>query len=132
MELESSLRFAIEREEFELFYQPQVSFRTGRVVGVEALLRWRHPQKGLVEPSHFIGFAEESGLINPIGTWVLQKACAKKVNDRYPNPLAFRGAVEAALGPLPSNEELSAWLRGLFPGSDRDRKASYGTQTAGA
>ena len=77
MELESSLRFAIEREEFELFYQPQVSFRTGRVVGVEALLRWRHPQKGLVEPSHFIGFAEESGLINPIGTWVLQKACAQ-------------------------------------------------------
>ena len=77
MELESSLRFAIEREEFELFYQPQVSFRTGRVVGIEALLRWRHPQKGLVEPSQFIGFAEESGLINPIGTWVLQKACAQ-------------------------------------------------------
>ena len=77
MELESSLRFAIEREEFELFYQPQVSFHTGQIVGVEALLRWRHPHKGLVEPSHFIGFAEESGLINPIGTWVLQKACAQ-------------------------------------------------------
>jgi diguanylate cyclase (GGDEF)-like protein/PAS domain S-box-containing protein len=82
MELESSLRFAIEREEFELFYQPQVSFRTGRVVGVEALLRWRHPQKGLVEPSHFIGFAEESGLINPIGTWVLQKACSVRSRAR--------------------------------------------------
>ena len=54
---------------------------------------------------------------------VLAKACAKKVNDRYPNPLAFREAVEAAMGPLPSNEELSAWLRQLFPGSDEARAA---------
>jgi len=75
MELESSLRAAIDREEFELYYQPQVSIQTGRIVGIEALLRWRHPEKGLVTPAHFIGFAEESGLINPIGTWVLQKAC---------------------------------------------------------
>ena len=75
LRLEADLHHAIERRELELFFQPQFDGRTLQVVGAEALLRWRHPQLGMVPPDRFIPLAEESGLIVPIGRWVIDEAC---------------------------------------------------------
>ncbi len=77
LRLENGLRLALDRNEFFLLYQPQVNVRTRTITGLEALLRWQHPQLGLVPPATFIGVAESSGLIVPIGEWVLRTACAQ-------------------------------------------------------
>jgi diguanylate cyclase (GGDEF)-like protein/PAS domain S-box-containing protein len=75
--LESALHGAVERDEFRLLYQPKVSLSSGRVVGFEALLRWQHPTRGLLAPEEFIDIAEDSGLIVPIGEWVLNEAATQ-------------------------------------------------------
>ena len=77
LSLDTGIHRALDNNEFNLVYQPQINLRTGEIVGVEALLRWEHPEHGIISPAEFIPFAEESGLIVDIGLWVLKTACAE-------------------------------------------------------
>ena len=80
--LESDLRVALAHQQFQLVYQPEISLSTQMIIGCEALLRWKHPERGLISPDEFIPLAEDCGLITPIGEWVLHQACAEAV--RWP------------------------------------------------
>ncbi|MDZ5474114.1 EAL domain-containing protein [Bacillus sp. 31A1R] len=75
LSLENDLYYALERKEMQLFYQPQVNVRTGKIIGAEALLRWKHPKYGYLSPADFIPLMEETGLIIPIGEWLIREAC---------------------------------------------------------
>ncbi len=77
--MENSLRRALEKEEFVVYYQPQISLVTQKIIGAEALVRWQHPDLGLVFPNEFIGLAEETGLIVPIGEWIIKKVCEQSM-----------------------------------------------------
>jgi len=73
--LARDLRLALQEDQFQLYYQPKINIRSGQITGLEALLRWKHPQKGFISPANFIETAENEGLITPIGSWVLEQAC---------------------------------------------------------
>ena len=98
LSIENALRKAIRQQEFLLHYQPQFATGSGELVGVEALIRWQHPEQGMIPPLRFIGVAEESGLIRPIGTWVLQEACrqSRRWQDAGMPPLPVAVNVSAA------------------------------------
>jgi predicted signal transduction protein with EAL and GGDEF domain len=86
LQLESDLRRAVEREEFVLHYQPIYDLGSRGVWGVEALVRWRHPRRGLLGPSEFVALAEDTGLIVPIGRWVLEEACRRTKGWQQSSP----------------------------------------------
>ncbi len=117
LKLEGQLREALEREEFRVLYQPKVSIESGEIVGMEALVRWEHPERGMLAPSEFLELAEETGLIVPIGRWVLQEACrqAKEWQERYPKdpPLAMSVNLSAKQFRQPDlAEDVGAVLQG--------------------
>ncbi len=90
LQVETDLRHAVERHEFEVLYQPIVDLATGRVAEFEALIRWRHPKHGMVSPNEFVGVAEETGLIIPIGKWILHESCRQiaEWRKRFSMPLS--------------------------------------------
>ena len=90
--LEAQLREALDREQFALVYQPRVDLVSGEIVGAEALLRWHHPERGLIMPGEFISAAERSGLIVQIGNWVLEKVCLQQAQWRAAECRSCRSA----------------------------------------
>jgi diguanylate cyclase (GGDEF)-like protein len=96
LDMENSLRHALEQDQLELYYHPQVEISSGQIVGAEALLRWWHPKKGLIPPSEFIPLAEHTGLIVPIGEWVLKTACSQNKAWRDAGFAPIRVAINLA------------------------------------
>ncbi len=94
--IENSLRKAIQNNELSLFFQPQISMKTGRVCGAEALIRWKHPERGWVPPSEFIPVAEDSGMIERIGDWVLEEACKNKQRWNQQNLNGFNVSINVS------------------------------------
>jgi EAL domain-containing protein (putative c-di-GMP-specific phosphodiesterase class I) len=106
LELRADLQRALDKDEFELHYQPVVRLRDKAIVGVEALVRWRHPLRGLVPPNEFIPFAEESGLIVPLGRWVLREGCrqARILRDRCTDDLLPSISINLSVKQLFNND----------------------------
>src|SRR3990172_3399315 len=102
LELLGDLQRAVDRHEFVLHYQPTVLLKTGDVIGVEALVRWQHPRRGLIQPNDFIPLAEESGVILPLGRWVLREACvqAQRWHVAYPTQPPWTMSVNVSVKQL--------------------------------
>ncbi|MGN6664337.1 MAG: sensor domain-containing protein [Solirubrobacterales bacterium] len=122
LEVERELRHALERDELALYYQPVVNLRSGAINGLEALVRWRHPERGTLDPSDFVSIAEDSGLIEPIGRWVQERACRQALewHNLRPDSRPFDVAVnlsarQVAHRDLPATVEEIIARTGLDP-----------------
>ncbi len=122
LEVERELRHAVERKELALYYQPVVNLRSGEITGLEALVRWRHPERGLLDPSDFVSIAEDSGLIEPIGRWVQERACRQALEwhqlrpDARPYDVAVNlSARQVAHRDLPATVEEIIARTGIDP-----------------
>ncbi|MEP7156451.1 MAG: EAL domain-containing protein, partial [Betaproteobacteria bacterium] len=100
LSIENFLRLALRRNELLLYYQPRVSFLTGQITGVEALIRWQHPRRGLIAPDKFIGVAEDSGLIVPIGEWVIEHSFKQIAEWRERSGRDLKLAVNLSVGQM--------------------------------
>ncbi|NWG87362.1 MAG: EAL domain-containing protein [Hydrogenophilaceae bacterium] len=107
LRLENDLRRALPLEQLHLVYQPQVELASGRIVGVEALIRWQHPELGLISPVKFIPVAEDTGLVSAIGEWVLHSACAQQRQWQQDYGIALRMAVNLSPVQLQQNDIVS-------------------------
>ena len=122
LEVERELRDALDRDELALFYQPVVNLRSGEITGLEALVRWRHPERGMLDPAEFVSIAEDSGLIEPIGRWVQERACRQALEwhqlrpDSRPFDVAVNlSARQVAHRDLPATVEEIIARTGLDP-----------------
>jgi diguanylate cyclase (GGDEF)-like protein/PAS domain S-box-containing protein len=122
LEVERELRHALDRDELALYYQPVVNLRSGEIDGLEALVRWRHPERGLLDPAEFVSIAEDSGLIEPIGRWVQERACRQALEwhqlrpDSRPLDVAVNlSARQVAHRDLPATVEEIIARTGLDP-----------------
>ncbi len=120
LQTETALRKAIENQEFVLHYQPIQSLQTGRVTGFEALIRWQHPEKGLIYPDHFIDIAEETGLIIDIGQWVIGEVCRKAAQWKKAYPKGPRFTVNLNLSSNEFTPNLVERMRQLLKDTDLD------------
>jgi diguanylate cyclase (GGDEF)-like protein/PAS domain S-box-containing protein len=119
--LEDGLRHAMERHEFVLHYQPKMNLATGLIIGVEALIRWRHPQRGLVPPAQFIPVAEECGFIMPIGRWILREACRQARAWQSAGLMPMRLAVNISAAELRDKDFVSG-VRSILAETDLEPK----------
>ncbi|MBF0285147.1 MAG: EAL domain-containing protein [Magnetococcales bacterium] len=111
MEMEMAMRRGLERHEFELFYQPKIDLDQNRVIGMEALVRWRHPERGIISPVEFIPIAEESGLILPLGAWILRTACRQTQQWRAMGFEELKVSVNLSARQFQQQDELLELLR---------------------
>jgi EAL domain-containing protein (putative c-di-GMP-specific phosphodiesterase class I) len=112
LEMLINLRRALDQDEFKLYYQPKLSLKDGSVIGAEALIRWQSPEQGMVPPDRFIPFAEEAGLILPIGEWVLRSACHQ--NKRWQEAGLPTIPVAVNLSPRQLNQSLPEFVAGVL------------------
>jgi len=131
LKLGNQLRKAIERDELRLFYQPKVNIQTGMVCGCEALVRWQHPQRGLVEPDEFIPMAEEIGLIQSFGEWVIRTACKQSNSWRSAGLGALRISVNVSTHQI-LEAHLAATLRRILAETGADPSTLIVEITEGA
>jgi diguanylate cyclase (GGDEF)-like protein len=123
LSIETYLRLALRRDEFLLYYQPRVSFKTGQITGVEALIRWQHPRHGLLVPDKFIGVAEDSGLIVPIGEWVIEQAFKQVAQWQSKSGRDIRLAVNISVGQMFDGNRLVRALEQMAKSAKLDLRA---------